>query len=40
MYNMSDTIPAIMKSITPSKSPSIIQTPTPSLSEKISASVE
>ena len=36
---MSDTIPAIMKSITPSKSPSIIQTPTPSLSEKISASV-
>ena len=36
---MSDTIPAIMKSITPSKSPSLIQTPTPSLSEKISKSV-
>lgn len=36
---MSDTIPAIMKSITPSKSPSIIQTPTPSLSEKISTSL-
>ena len=36
---MSDTIPAIMKSITPSKSPSLIQTPSPSLSEKISKSV-
>ena len=36
---MSNTIPAIMKSITPSKSPSMIQTPTPSLSEKISASI-
>jgi len=36
---MSDTIPAIMKSITPSKSPSMLETPTPSLSEKISASI-
>lgn len=35
---MSDTIPAIMKSITPSKTPSMVQS-TPSLSEKISASV-
>ena len=36
---MSETIPAIMKSITPSKSPSMVES-TPSLSAKISESVK